>query len=173
MASYDDWFDEFIDEVRTLVKAQWTDITDAKFFTQFQAEHTKVIDLMLGRFVDTSDVAIIPPFAVIVYGKDSPEQDFGIQNYRSCRQPIEIWRIEKQSLRAASTNEKVIHGKLWELRESIFAASLTTFEVVEPPEIESGATNQANTDILSSGYHWIAGCVRWWNPGVRAGVTGL
>lgn len=168
-----DPFDAFVAEFETLIKATWSDIDATTLFTQDQAERNKAIDIILGRLVTTSNEALEAPFAVWLCGEAIPDTNFGIANIALRRTPVQVWRIEERSIRASSTNQRMLNNKAFDLATAVANATLSStagsFYEIEPAIIDSAAYNEANARINNAGYPWITSCVRW-SPGLQVGT---
>lgn len=164
-----DFLPSFVTELQTLIVSTWGSdgITADNIFSFEQIGGIKMADLLSGSLVNESSVAITGPMVVILYGQLTPDTDFGLGN-KLFRSATEIWRFEKCSDRSTISNQKYVHGKLYALKEAIYAGGFSYFSEIEPCEIDSSGNNEANSAALDAQYKWIAGAIKYY-PGLQVG----
>lgn len=163
-----DWFDSFVAEWETLIKATWSDISDTTLLSSDQAGRNKVIDVFLGRLLNTSAQYVTAPFAVWLSGEIAPETKFGVQNIGLGRMPMQVWRVEKRTVRSNSTNQRTLNNKAFALRDAVSAGTPTWWQEIEPGYLDSSPMNAVNQEFNERNMPWICSCVRW-SPGLLVG----
>jgi len=162
-----DFLPDYVGELQTLIIATLSGVTAESIFSFEQIGGVKIQDVLSGLLTNEAGTAITAKMCVILYGRLVPDTEFGLGN-KLFRAPTEIWLFEKCTDRTSTTNQKYLHGRLYTMKEAIYAGGFSYFTEIEPGEIDSSAMNEANMEALDAQYKWIAAALKYY-PGLQVG----
>lgn len=162
-----DFLPDYVTELRTIIASTWSISTD-NIFSVDNVDQANILDLLGGLVEKEAGGFITGDIVVLIYGRLSLDTEWGVQN-RLYRDPVEVWRISKMQNRS-STNQHVLNGYAYDLKEAINNASPTYYRQIESPNIDSSGMNEVNTEALDAQYKFLGVSLKW-APGLLVGDT--
>lgn len=162
-----DFLPDYVGELRTIIASTWS-LSNDNIFSVDNVDQTNILDLLAGVIEKEAGGNITGDIVVLIYGRLTLDPEWGIQN-RLYRDPVEVWRISKMQDRS-STNQHVLNGYVYDLKEAINNASPNYYRQIESPNIDSSGLNELNVEALDAQYKFLGAALKW-APGLLVGDT--